>query len=125
MKLTMGSADLTLYARWVPVTAIIHTVTFESNGGSPVAEQNVVDGETATEPVPPTRTGYTFDGWNGGGSPYVFSTAVTENTTLEAVWTANDYDLTFNSNDSTGTTSATGMPSAISVTFGETEDITD
>jgi len=39
-----------------------HTVTYDSNGGSAVtAEEDIEDGELATEPTDPARTGYTFE----------------------------------------------------------------
>lgn len=38
-------------------------VSFNSMGGSVVQSQSVVDGEKATEPVAPTKTGKTFGGW--------------------------------------------------------------
>lgn len=38
-------------------------VSFNSMGGSPVQSQSVADGEKATEPTAPTKTGKTFGGW--------------------------------------------------------------
>ena len=38
-------------------------VSFNSMGGSVVQSQSVVDGELATEPAAPTKTGFTFGGW--------------------------------------------------------------
>lgn len=38
-------------------------VSFNSMGGSIVQSQSVADGEKATEPTAPTKTGYTFGGW--------------------------------------------------------------
>ena len=38
-------------------------VSFNSMGGSAVQSQSVADGEKATEPIAPTKTGYTFGGW--------------------------------------------------------------
>ena len=38
-------------------------VSFNSMGGSVVQSQSVADGELATEPAAPTKTGSTFDGW--------------------------------------------------------------
>ena len=51
------NGDMTLYARWGG------TVSFASNGGSAVQEQEVPEGSHAVEPSPPTRSGYTFMGW--------------------------------------------------------------
>lgn len=41
----------------------LHTVSFNSNGGTSVASQEVLFGGTVDEPTPPTRTNYTFLGW--------------------------------------------------------------
>ena len=66
-----------------PVTI---TINFDSKGGSEVDPQTIVFGSVANEPDAPTRDGYTFDGWYLNGSIYDFSTAVTDNNTLTAVW---------------------------------------
>ena|GEM_PF-5541269 len=58
--------DLVLYAHWqetMPGYLDEFTVTFDSQGGSAVADANVSDGSIVTEPVPPVRDGYLFDGW--------------------------------------------------------------
>ena len=39
------------------------TVTFDSKGGTDVASQNAMYGQTLELPEPPTREGYTFTGW--------------------------------------------------------------
>ena len=64
-----------------------YTVTFNSNGGSAVAPQTVVNGEKATKPVDPTRTNYRFNGWYLGNTKYSFDTPVTSDITLKASWT--------------------------------------
>ena len=38
-------------------------VTFESNGGSSVFDQNLTVGSTVSEPADPVRSGYDFNGW--------------------------------------------------------------
>jgi len=40
-----------------------HTVTFDSNEGTPVEPQTIKDGEKAKKPADPTRSGYTFASW--------------------------------------------------------------
>jgi uncharacterized repeat protein (TIGR02543 family) len=79
----------------------MRTVTFDSNGGSPVSSQIVPDGSTATQPTPaPTRTGYTFVEWSsdiGLTSAFNFSSPITADTTLYAKWLAN-WTVTFDSN---------------------------
>ncbi len=101
------TAPVTLYAQW----AVAHKVTFDSTGGSAVDTQLVGDGEKASAPANPTRTGYTFVGWRTdatGGAAYDFNAApVTGDLTLYAQWTPNTYTVTFNSNGGTSVTAAT------------------
>ena len=40
-----------------------YTVTFDTDGGSTVANQTINAGEKATRPTDPTKTNYTFDDW--------------------------------------------------------------
>ena len=63
-----------------------NTVTFNSNGGSAVASQEVSNGGTASEPSAPTKDGYTFVKWQLNGVDYHFTETVTEDITLDAVW---------------------------------------
>lgn len=69
---------------------IAYTVTFESNGGSEVDPQTVLEGETAEKPEDPTQDGYYFTAWCMDDSlteEYDFETPVTEDITLYAMWT--------------------------------------
>ncbi|HHV33609.1 MAG TPA: hypothetical protein GXX71_02850, partial [Acholeplasma sp.] len=54
--------------------------------GLVLPDQYVTEGEFATAPAEPTRTGYTFAGWYLGSSLYNFNTPVTANITLVAHW---------------------------------------
>ncbi len=64
-----------------------YTVTFNSNGGSDVASQTVIQGMKATKPKPaPTRWGYVLSGWKLGEADYDFNSAVTSDLTLAASW---------------------------------------
>ncbi len=62
------------------------TVTFDSDGGSAVAEQKLRNAP-AVKPADPTKTGYDFVGWYLGDTQYAFDTNVAENITLKAKWT--------------------------------------
>ncbi len=66
-----------------------HAVTFESNGGSAVDTQYVVDGKTLTQPANPSRYGFEFGGWYCNPEltdPYDFSSPVPYDFTLYAKW---------------------------------------
>ena len=63
-----------------------YTVSFNSNGGSEVASQSVFEGAQASEPSAPTKAGYEFVKWQLNGADYSFSSAVTGNITLDAIW---------------------------------------
>ena len=83
VTITCNGSKVTVVA--VPVQQ--YTVTFNSNGGSAVAAQSVSDGSTATAPDPaPTKDGYTFVKWQKNGADYSFSTPVTADIQLDAVW---------------------------------------
>ena len=59
-----------------------YTVDFNSNGGTYVASAQVKSGATVSEPTPPTKSGYVFDGWYKSDSTtkFNFSTKITANT---------------------------------------------
>ena len=63
-----------------------HTIKFDSDGGTAIADQVVKSGSTAFEPVAPTKEGYIFAGWFNGDSQWDFSTAVEADMTLKAKW---------------------------------------
>ena len=81
---------------------ITHTVSFNTNGGSEVANQTVNHGEKANKPADPTRDGYTFEGWYYQNEPWSFVCyVVTEDMVIEAKWKAIDYTATFFNDDGT------------------------
>ena len=84
--------NITLVAKWNK-NVNKYTVSFNSNGGSSVASQTVEEGNKATKPSDPTRSGYTFAGWTLNGSAYNFSSAVTGNITLVAKWNQKSYTI--------------------------------
>lgn len=79
----MPAGDMTIKAQW---SINQYTVTFDTDGGSAVDAQTVAYGEKAKTPADPTKTGYTFAGWELGGNAYDFAAAVTGNMTLTAKW---------------------------------------
>ena len=76
-----------------------YTVTFDSNGGSPVESQTVLSGSCAQPPEEPTWDGSFFLYWaDETGAEYSFATPVTADLTLTAVWTGgpeDTYTITF------------------------------
>jgi uncharacterized protein (TIGR02145 family)/uncharacterized repeat protein (TIGR02543 family) len=101
------NADLMLYAQW---TANTYTVTYNANDGTgaPANQTKTYDIALTLSTSVPTRTGYTFAGWNtsanGTGTSYVSGASYTSNAgiTLYAQWTINTYTVTYNANDGTG-----------------------
>ncbi len=90
---TTQNVNITLTA--IPVT---YTVTFNKNSGdmeaNPTTKTVDSGGNVGTLPTPPTRSGYTFNGWNteanGSGTAFTANTAVTSSITVYAQWTANN-----------------------------------
>ena len=73
----------------IPSMATDLTVTFDSNGGSTVPAQSVVNGGKAVKPEDPSRPGYVFTGWcttASGTTAWNFEHAIYEATTLYARW---------------------------------------
>ena len=88
------NTDITLTAAWTTQT---NTITFDVNGGTlDVTSMTVTYGQAYTLPIP-TKTGYTFGGWQMPDSTPVESGTWTGNTnlSLRASWTANTYTITF------------------------------
>ena len=97
--------DTIVYVRWYEGDVVLHTVTFDSRGGTPNYEQVVKDGDCVVKPaVNPTREGYTFGGWFrdvDGKIPYNFKDPITSDLIIYAYWYAGDYktwNVTFESN---------------------------
>jgi len=91
----------------VTVTGDPYNITYDANGGSdaPDAQQKGENVQLTLSSTVPTRTGYTFAGWNtasdGSGTAYAAGATYTANAalTLYAQWTQNTapaYDVTAN-----------------------------
>lgn len=79
------------------VTPAVVTYAYGALGGT-YATQIVQAGEKAIEPDVPSRQGYQFTDWYLDDTKYDFDTAVTEDMTLTAKWTANSYTIAFDTN---------------------------
>ncbi|MCS4306443.1 6-phosphogluconolactonase (cycloisomerase 2 family) [Rheinheimera pacifica] len=84
--------------------AVPATLSFNSQGGTAVANIETTAGANVTLPAAPDHTGHSFTGWNtaANGSGTMYSAAGSfvmpaVNTTLYAQWVVNQYTLTFDS----------------------------
>lgn len=68
-----------------------YTITFDSNGGTEIANIEVENGEIVKLPEPPKKEGYKFVGWtNKKGQVVTKGTQVKKDLTLKAEWIKND-----------------------------------
>lgn len=82
------TADQTLYAHW---SINSYTITLKYGDGRADSTITRNYGTTINKPADPTRTGYTFTGWN----KTIPTTMPAEDQTITAQWTANTYTVTF------------------------------
>ncbi len=78
-------------------TGEYHTVTFDSQGGSEIPSQSVLDGDYARQPSRPEKAGAYFLHWSEavGGERFLFTSCmITQDITLYAVW-GDAYTVTF------------------------------
>lgn len=69
-----------------------YTVTFDTEGGSPVSSQTIQYNQKAIKPDDPYKEEYTFIGWTYQDEIYDFLTPVEQNITLKALWDWNFYN---------------------------------
>ena len=79
---------LTLYPVWSPNS---YTITFDTDGGSEISPITQDCGSEITAPANPSKTGYTFVGWD----KEIPTAMPAENITIKAQWKANSYTITF------------------------------
>ena len=79
---------LTLYPVWSPNS---YTITFDTDGGSEISPITQDYGSEITAPANPSKTGYTFVGWD----KEIPTAMPAENITIKAQWKANSYTITF------------------------------
>ena len=85
---TPVTENLTLTAKW---QLNRYTITFDTAGGSEVPSITQDYGTAITAPANPTKTGYTFAGWD----KTIPSTMPAEDMTITAQWQVNQYTITF------------------------------
>lgn len=114
---TMPEASISVFAKWIALT---FTVTFNTNGGSPIAPISRDTDQSLNLPAAPTKTGHTFDGWylDQALTNRLTATKMTPNDlTLYAKWLTNIRTLIYTVDDATvtqavpyGTTLASLLP---------------
>ena len=91
---TIPAEDMSFTAKWI---ANQYTLTFDADGGSDVAAITQDYGTKIETPAAPTKTGYTFAGWDNE----IPETMPAESMSFKAQWTINQYTLTFNADNGT------------------------
>lgn len=92
-----------LYAKWNIVNPVF-TVRFETNGGTLIAEKQVLVGTLIDEPEVPIKKGYVFTGWYADSSLltlFSFDKPIDADITLYAGWKHNVVSIAFSSNGGT------------------------
>lgn len=75
-----------------------YTVSFVTSNSVTIPSQTVKYGEKVTKPSDPVRAGYVFNCWSTGSTSanaFDFTSAVSSNLTLTAVWTPRVYEHSF------------------------------
>ena len=85
---TAVTKDMTLTAKW---TVNSYTITFDTDGGSAIDPITQGYDTTIKAPAAPTKTGYTFMGWE----PEIPATMPAGDMTIKAQWEINRYTVTF------------------------------
>src|SRR5690554_6920509 len=95
VPIKMPAEDVTLIAEW---SINQYTITFNSNGGSPVTAITQDYATTVSKPTDPTKVGYTFAGWYSDSNlstAYTFTTMPAQNITLYAKWVPLAYNINY------------------------------
>ena len=92
IKVPEGSTSVNVYA----IIKEGYWISFDSDGGSIVDSQFVLNGDklTLNKSTTPTKPGYSFDGWYNGLSKVENGTTVTSPMTLKAHWNAAQVNYT-------------------------------
>lgn len=122
---SVGSTELTLSVKENDSEKVLHSIkvnvyirtdpfyiTYDANGGSPSFKETTDSyGKITITSKEPTKTGYSFSGWNtsanaNNGSGILISgktITLTQDMTFYAIWQPNTYIVKYNANGGTGT----------------------
>ena len=81
--------DVDVYGKLEITELTTYTVNFVDHDGTSISEQTVVEHNAATRPADPSRTGYTFTGWDSAFED------VTEDITVTAQYEINKYTVRY------------------------------
>ena len=100
---TKVNKSFTLVAKWSEDPNVKrYDVTFNSDGGSKVESQRIMENKTATKPKNPTKKGFVFVSWIYNEKEFDFKTKITEDIELKAKWRELEkYKVTFKMDDGT------------------------
>ncbi len=85
---TMPAKNYTITARWKTNS---YTIIFDTDGGTIIAPITQKYGDAVALPDNPTKAYHTFVGWD----KEIPATMPAENVTIKALWNANNYTITF------------------------------
>ena len=97
---TMPAGDMTVTAKW---KINQYTITFDTDGGSEVESITQDYGTAIAKPTDPTKTGYTFGGWD----KEIPGTMPAGDVTVTATWKINQYTITFDTDGGSAVASIT------------------
>ncbi|MBQ6979472.1 MAG: InlB B-repeat-containing protein, partial [Clostridia bacterium] len=101
-EISLGShGEIVLYANY---SINQYTISFETNGGTTIADITQNYATTVNAPSDPAKNGYTFSGWyfdSALKNAYTFTTMPADNITVYAKWTLVNYGITYNLNGGT------------------------
>ena len=88
-----ATASVSVYGRFDLIVVDRYTVRFVDYNGNEISRQTVVAGNSAIAPGNPSRTGYTFVGWDRAFA------SVTEDVTVTATYAINNYTVNYYAED--------------------------
>ncbi len=90
----MPAENTVITAKW---NVNKYTITFDTDGGTDIPAITQDYGTDITAPAEPTKTGYTFAGWD----KKIPAAMPAENTVITAKWNVNKYTITFDTDGGT------------------------